>query len=305
MSQQGFSQINIISDIGGSALKTDLDATNPWGIVASNNKFWVNLNGSSLLKLYNNQGKILESFPTSDGPSGLVKVVKQTKGGPELILVTEGGIIAAYIPSISPNPIVTKFTDTASVYKGVAILGNYLYVASFNNLRVDVFDVTQFKFIKSITDADLSNAGYGPFNVYADGNSLYISYALLETTEKKDDVKGLGNGYINVYDPKKNVLRRIANRGPLNSPWAMVKLDDKLYVGNFGDGIINIYDIQHDCKHKNAKNTQITYCNSLSNLCNTPIQIDGLWGLALTNSNDLLFAAGSQNEDHGLIGKLI
>jgi hypothetical protein len=30
MSQEGFSQINIISDIGGSALKTDPDATNPW-----------------------------------------------------------------------------------------------------------------------------------------------------------------------------------------------------------------------------------------------------------------------------------
>jgi uncharacterized protein (TIGR03118 family) len=265
-------------------------------IVASNNKFWVNLNGSSLLKLYNNQGKVLESFPTADGPSGLVKVVKQTKGGPELILVTESGIIAAYVPSISPNPLVTKFIDSTAVYKGVAILGNYLYVANFNNLGVDVFDVVQFKFIKSIVDKDLANAGYGPFNVYADGNLLYISYALLNPEGKKDDLKGLGNGYINVYDTKKDILKRIANRGPLNSPWAMVKLDDKLYVGNFGDGIINIYDVQHDCKHKNAKNTQITYCNKLSNSCNTPIQIDGLWGLVLTDSNDLLFTAGSEDE---------
>lgn len=308
MSQETFSQVNIVSDIGGSALKTDPDVTNPWGIVSSNNnEFWVNLNGSSLLKLYDGEGKILKTLSTADGPTGLVKVVKQNKGGPELILVTESGVIAAYVPSISLNPIVVKHTDVAAVYKGVAILGNYLYVANFNNLRVDVFDIThyEFTFVKSIVDTDLANAGYGPFNVYTDEDILYISYALLEPVEKKDDLKGLGNGYINIYSPSRNLLRRLANREQLNSPWAMLRLNDKLYVGNFGDGIINIYDIYYDCTCKSFKNIKAIYCNKLSNKCNTPIQIDGLWGLIQTDSNNLLFSSGSQNEDHGLIGKLI
>lgn len=78
MQQEIFKQINLVSDIGGSALKTDPDATNPWGIVAiDNNQFWANLNGSSLLKLYDEEGKILKTLPTADGPSGLVKVIKQ------------------------------------------------------------------------------------------------------------------------------------------------------------------------------------------------------------------------------------
>jgi len=306
MNQETFNQINLVSDIGGSALKIDPDTANPWGIVAiDNNQFWVNLNGSSLLKLYNEEGKILKTLPTADGPSGLVKVIKQITGGPELILVSESGVIAAYVPSIFPNPIVVKYTDITAVYKGVTILGNFLYVANFNNLRVDVFDITTFRLLKSIVDPDLANAGYGPFNVYAYGNSLYISYALLEPVEKRDDVKGLGNGYINVYSPNKNLLKRIANREQLNSPWAMLRLDDKLYVGNFGDGIINIYDIFYDCTCKSFKNIKAVYCNKLSNKCNTPIQIDGLWGLIQTDSNSLLFASGSQNEDHGLIGELV
>lgn len=91
------------------------------------------------------------------------------------------------------------------------------------------------------------------------------------------------------------LIKRFSNREQLNSPWAMVRLNDKLYVGNFGD----------DCKCRSFKNIKAVYCNKLSNNCNTPIQIDGLWGLVQTDSNDWLFAAGSQNEDHGLIGKLI
>jgi uncharacterized protein (TIGR03118 family) len=307
MSEATFSQKNIVSDIGGSALKTDPDAKNPWGIVAADdNKFWVNLTDSSLLKLYDNKGKILKSFPTPDEPTGLVETVKKIKGGPELILVTESGVIAAYVPSIFPNPIVTKFTNAGSIYKGVAILGNYLYVTNFNNLRIDVFDITnyQFTFVKSIVDSDLAAAGYGPFNVFVYDNILYISYALLDPVEKEDDVRGLGNGYINVYSPIKNLLKRIINREQLNSPWAMIRSDDKLYIGNFGDGVINIYDIFYSCECKCHKNTKAVYCNKLSNKCNTPIQIDGLWGLVQKDSGNLLFAAGSQNEEHGLIGEL-
>ena len=72
-----------------------------------------------------------------------------------------------------------------------------------------------------------------------------------------------------------------------------------LLVGNFGDGRINIFD-------------QVggTFLGQLQDETNTPISIDGLWGLIPGNNvgagsaNTLFFSAGPGGEQHGLFGSL-
>jgi Ca2+-binding RTX toxin-like protein len=72
-----------------------------------------------------------------------------------------------------------------------------------------------------------------------------------------------------------------------------------LLVGNFGDGRINAYDIQTGAK-----------LGTLSQAAGKPLVIDGLWGLAFGNgvsagdANSLYFAAGPDDETHGLFGKI-
>ena len=71
-----------------------------------------------------------------------------------------------------------------------------------------------------------------------------------------------------------------------------------LLVGNFGDGRINAYDIQTGA------------LGTLSQAPGKPLVIDGLWGLAFGNgadagdANSLYYAAGPDDETHGLFGKI-
>ena len=77
------------------------------------------------------------------------------------------------------------------------------------------------------------------------------------------------------------------------------ELKKRLFVGNFGDGRINIFDL--------ATNT---FIGQLLDIHGNPIAIDGLW--ALTPGNDgragsadrLYFTAGPDEESHGLVGVL-
>ena len=251
-----FKQINLVSDVPGGAKTLNTDVQNAWGIVSNDSgitnprwghgpilgSFWATLNGTNKLALFNVQGEQLTSADTPDGPTGLAALPKNNPGGGILVLVSESGQIVEYVPSLL-NPIVVKYTDVGNpvaVYKGCAIYEGKLYVTNFNNFKIDIFNIstTPYTLVGSLVDPGLQSVGYSPFNVYSDKNRLFITYALLDTIEMRDDVKGPGNGYINLYYG--GDLIRLANRGPLNSPWGMFRSYDKLYVGNFGDGFINI-----------------------------------------------------------------
>ncbi len=66
-----------------------------------------------------------------------------------------------------------------------------------------------------------------------------------------------------------------------------------------GDGRINVYDL-----------TDREFVGQLSSSNGSPIQIDGLWGLAFDNgfrnqpATTLFFAAGPDDEQHGLYGRI-
>jgi uncharacterized protein (TIGR03118 family) len=73
----------------------------------------------------------------------------------------------------------------------------------------------------------------------------------------------------------------------------------RLLVGNFGDGIINAYDLATG-----------KWVGRLEGQRHKPIRIDGLWGIAFGNGlanqpvDTLFFAAGPDDETHGLYGRL-
>src|SRR5262249_40397874 len=77
-------------------------------------------------------------------------------------------------------------------------------------------------------------------------------------------------------------------------------LGGKLLVGNFGDGHISAYDP-----------TTGALIGTLNDASGQPLTIDGLWGLAFGNGTtagdklSLYFAAGPDDEAHGLFGKIL
>ena len=138
---------------------------------------------------------------------------------------------------------------------------------------------------------------------------LYVTYAK-QDADKHDDVAGLGNGFVDVFDTNGNLLEQLVSNGPLNSPWGLAlapgnfgQFSNDLLVGNFGDGMIYAFD-----PITGALLGQLDDANGL------PITIEGLWGLLFGNdgtggaTNELFFTAGIPGsdmiEDHGLFGDL-
>jgi len=154
------------------------------------------------------------------------------------------------------------------------------------------------------TDPTLPS-GFAPFNIQRIGDTLYVTYAK-QNAEKKDDVSGSGNGYVDAFDLNGNFLRRVASQGSLNSPWAVVvapasfgALAGDLLVGNFGDGRISAFSPATDA-----------FAGQLLGAGGTPLSIEGLWALVPGNGGaagsplDLYFSSGPDEESNGLFGAI-
>ncbi len=196
------------------------------------------------------------------------------------------------------------------IYKGVAILReagqSFLFIADWGDRLVLKVD-SKWNVVWSGTDAGLDAAGYAPFNVYVHKGKVYVSYAKFQTLQPAlvsgsapkptsapliaiDDVPGIGNGYIDILVPSpcpvtpppaptplalpapalSYTFLRFADRGALNSPWGMQVINQILFVGNFGDGKINLFELDSQ-----------RWLGPLRDSQNLLIQIDGLWGLLL------------------------
>lgn len=317
-------QTNLVSDIPGVAEFTDPGLVNPWGIVASGTSpFWISDNNSGLSTLYTGTGSKVALTVTIPPPTGQVGpaaptgiVFNSTSGfdGAHFIFDTEDGTLSSWASGSSAILRVDN-SSSGAVYKGLTIANNgsgtFLYATNFNAGTVDVFNssFTQTTLSGSFTDPSLP-AGYAPFNIEKIGSDLYVTYALQDAA-KHDDVAGLGNGFIDEYDLNGNLIKRVASNGPLDSPWGMAiaptgfgPFGGDLLVGNFGDGMIDAYDLSTD-----------TLAGTLDYQNGNPVTIQGLWGLDFGNGassgsvNNLYFTAGIPGsgmiEDHGLFGNLV
>jgi uncharacterized protein (TIGR03118 family) len=148
-------------------------------------------------------------------------------------------------------------------------------------------------------------AGYAPFGIQAIAGDIFVTYAK-QVAGSDDEAHGPGLGVVDVYDPNGVLLDRVATHGSLNAPWGIAmapagfgKFSNTLLIGNFGDGRINAFDAR-----------TYEFLGQLKGSDHKAIQIDGLWGLAFGNGfvmqpvNTLFFAAGPDDENHGLYGRI-
>jgi uncharacterized protein (TIGR03118 family) len=237
--------------------------------------------------------------------------------GPALfIFAGEDGVVSGWSPKVPPgNQAIVMYdgSDEGDVYKGLAIATDCkgrtrLYATDFHNARVVVLDdeFNEVDLGEERFDDDHLPKGYAPFGIAAFGDRIFVTYALQDDV-KHDDVPGRGHGFIDEYDLEGRLVRRVASRGALNSPWGLAmgpesfgRFDDDLLVGNFGDGRIHAFAQSHWGR--------FFFDGTLRDAKGKPIEIDGLWsimpgnGAAAGSKNDLYFTAGINHEADGLFG---
>jgi len=306
-----YSNTNFQSDIPGVAPHTDPNLVNPWGMAASSSgTIWVSDNGTGVSTLYHQDGtavSLVVAIPAKHprqgaNPTGIVfnstpffQVTKNGNSAPAFfIFVSEDGTVSGWNPTLDQtNAIVAVGGSEDNIYKGLTIGmangHNFLYATNFHRGRVDVFDENFHRVAMSgFVDPNLP-AGYAPFGIGNINGEIFVTYAKQDDA-KEDDVAGPHHGFVNVFDTSGNLLRRLISRGKLNSPWGLALVEGKLWVGNFGDGLINNYNIHTG-----------NFIETLMRADGTPLQIDGLWAL-LPLGNGVFFTAGIADEEHGLFG---
>src|SRR5262249_20166494 len=147
-------------------------------------------------------------------------------GPARFIFAAESGQITGWNPAVPPPSPSTAaqpaVTTPGAIYKGLAIgqsgSANFLYAADSHSGRIAVFDkaFAPARLAGSFTDPTIP-AGFAPFNIQNLGGQLYVTYAK-QDANRQDDVKGPGNGFVDVFDTSGNFVRRLASQGALNSP---------------------------------------------------------------------------------------
>lgn len=334
LAADGYNQLNLVTDdqavltgLGYSPAATvDRSLVNPWGIAfvpQFHSPFWTSNNGTNTTTLYDGHGiKQPLTVAVTGGPTGQVNGGFNFKQPSEanaslFIFSSEGGTISSWNTDGVSFPLAASVAvnnaGTGAVYKGLAeatVNGTHhqLYATDFHNGRIDVFNSSFGSVVNptgAFTDPDLPT-GYAPFGIQNINGDLYVTYAK-QNAARHDDRAGPGNGVVDVFGADGTLLARVASRGGvLNSPWGVAlapsdfgQFAGDLLIGNFGDGLINVFDPH-----------TFNYVAHLSDANGDAIQIDGLWALTFGKdakngiANGLYFTAGIAGEAHGLFGAL-
>jgi uncharacterized protein (TIGR03118 family) len=133
---------------------------------------------------------------------------------------------------------------------------------------------------------------------------VYVAYAK-QDTQREDEVAGRGLGRVDLFTMDGRLVRRLGEHGRLNAPWGLTiapsgfgEFSGDLLVGNFGDGRIHAFDPE-----------TLSLRGVLREGRDRPVSIDGLWALLPGNgveagTDEVIFTAGPQDEQHGLLGTL-
>jgi uncharacterized protein (TIGR03118 family) len=310
-------QVNLVADTAGlGAARIDTNLSNAWGIaVAPSGPIWISANHKGVSVVYDQNGQTLRppvTIPSiapgqTGAPSGVIFNNTADFGGNKFIFASEDGIILAWSSGNSAAKVVDR-SSSRSVYKGIAMAtdgsDNFLYLTNFRNAKIDVFD-KNFNLVTSKPFLDPGiPAGFAPFNILNIGGKLYVTYAKQKAPDDMDDQKGPGNGYVDIFNPNGTLIKRFVSQGKLNSPWGMALAPagfadegQSILIGNFGDGHINVFDMQGNFRGQLQDHGQA-------------LSIDGLWAIDFLQDNkpginansSLFFTAGPNEEAHGLFG---
>ena len=311
----------VADDASLGATTVDPNLVNPWGMAfSSGGTLWVSDNGTSLSTLYDGTGaklSLVVGIPQAGGSPGgkpTGQVFNSTtdfliNGGNKALFIFAGedGTISAWNQAAGTNAqIVADRSANGAVYKGLAMASNgganFLYATNFKGNSVDIFD-KNFAFVSSFTDTSIPS-GYGPFGIRTINGQLYVTFAKQKAPDNEDDEAGVGNGFVDIFDPAGTLVKRFASNGRLNSPWAVVaaptdfgSAGGNILIGNFGDGLIGAYDA-----------TSGAFRGFLHDSNNASLVIPGLWdlqfGVGSAPATNLYFSAGPDDETHGLLGTL-
>jgi uncharacterized protein (TIGR03118 family) len=325
-----YHQTNLVSDQPGVALILDPNLVNPWGISRSltGAAFWVanNVTGTSTLYTGDVNGSafvknsLVVTIP-GGSPTGTVfntsadfVVSSGASSGRSLFLfASQTGIVSGWNPGVPPPATSTHAQIGATadaVYTGLAIgqvgTANFLYAADFEHGTIDVYD-KNFDLVQldgSFSDPNIPNS-YSPFNIQNLGGNLYVAYAQ-QSHKDPDEETDRGSGFVDVFDTSGHLLQRLILGNHLNAPWGLAlapgdfgQFSNALLVGNFGNGHIQAFDPATG-----------KFLGQLKDESGRPIVIDGLWAIIFGNGvtagdrNALYFAAGPDDETHGLFGSL-
>jgi uncharacterized protein (TIGR03118 family) len=150
-----------------------------------------------------------------------------------------------------------------------------------------------------------------------------VTYAKQDAA-KHDDVKGPGNGFVDLFDFDGKLITRLISRGPLDSPWGLAfapddfgNISNTLLVGNFGNGLINVFQIDTNTNHTNKEEcpnptVQAEFQGAIGDADTEgdPLRIEGLWAIVFGpgqggfSSQTLFFTAGPIKETLGAFGML-
>ena len=344
---RNFMQTNLVSNATKyNPVHWDGTLKNAWGLAWSPTAIaWVNSNGGGVSEVYTSEGALIPARPavniptptdTTGGPcTGIVfaggKGFRLSNGGTAaFIFVGEDGILSGWNGAAGNNAIRVRDLSATSSFKGLAIgswgTNNYIYATDFKANRIVVWDTGFSKVSMPFNDPNIP-AGYAPFNIQAVGTWLFVTYA--KVGPDGDDVKGAGNGFVDVFGMDGSFKTRFASRGWLNSPWGVAAagstfldaddmgeddhgddhgsssgkgsshkdVDSVILIGNFGDGRINVYSMMGQWLGQLRSHNQT-------------IVIDGLWALSFAPSTStvdqsrLYFTAGPDDEENGLFGYL-
>ena len=317
-----FGSTNLVTDDQSvnAARITDPNLVNAWGIShSSGSPFWVSDNGTGVSTLYSVNPAtnvptivpLVVTIPGAGNPTGQVfNTDASSFNGNVFLFVSEDGTVSGWRNALGTTAEPLLPASPEDNYKGTALAtigtATYLYAANFFTGAIDVFkgNAANPDLTGSFSDSNIPS-GYAPFNIQNIGGNLFVTYAQ-QDTDHHDDVPGVGHGFVDEFDAQGNLIERIGTQGTLNSPWGLAiapasfgALAGDLLVGNFGDGMINAFDLANHA-----------FDGQLLDTAGNPLAIDGLWGLIAGNggsggnANQIYFSAGPDGESHGLFGVL-
>jgi uncharacterized protein (TIGR03118 family) len=326
-----FTVTNLVSNEPGVAQDTDPNLVNPWGASElPGSPLWVSDQGTGVSTLYSGDvgGSAFSTVPLvvsipGGNPTGQVAndnesttpsdftVTSGSQSGPALFIFDSlAGVISAWNPGVDTTAGVTsthavqEASVPHAVFTGLAIDGATLFAADFGNGKVDVFN-SGFHPVTAFTDHALAAAGFKPFNVATIDGDIFVAFAKPDPkTGKAENV--VGAGFVDVFSPKGVLLRRLIRGGVLDSPWGMViapadfgPFSNDLLVGNFGDGFLNVFSPRTGA-----------FLGAVREADGKLFQEHALWSLILgdgtaATADTLLFTAGINNEQDGLLGSIV
>jgi uncharacterized protein (TIGR03118 family) len=269
--------------------------------------FWISDQVTGVSSLYNAAGApqtlVVNMAPGPGGSNasptgqafvgGLGFAMRSNAGNATFVFATLEGQIQAWNGGTAAQ---IQASTPGAVYTGLTVADSHLYAANALG-GIDVFD-------SSFNPAPVSGnfidpnlpAGFTPYNVQTLNGQIYVTYAL----------DGSDAGFVGIFDLNGNFIRQIAD-SHLNSPWGITiaplgfgQFGGDLLVGNEDEGTINAFNALTGA-----------FVGTISDADGHPIVNTGLWALEFRapgsgfDPNALFFAAGIEDEQHGLFGEIV